>query len=153
MDDPHDLHRFVEAQADTYEQALAELKGGQKRTHWMWFIFPQFVGLASSAISERFSIKSTEEATAYLAHSLLGPRLRRCSEAILQLDGQSAPEIFGTPDDLKLRSSMTLFASVLSRGSIFERVLTKYFAGAADEATLRLLTPRPSFDDASSEQE
>lgn len=143
MDDPHDLHRFIVAQDDDYEQALAELESGRKRTHWMWYIFPQLDGLAFSATSKRFSIKSLDEAKAYLAHSVLGPRLLRCAEAVLRVEDRTAREIFGASDDLKLRSSATLFASVLNPDSVFDRLITKYFVGAKDDATLRLLAPQP----------
>jgi uncharacterized protein (DUF1810 family) len=141
--DPYALNRFVEAQEADYERALAEIVNGRKRTHWMWYIFPQIDGLASSPTSERFAIKSAEEAKAYLAHPVLGPRLLTCAEAVLAVDGRSATEIFGSPDDLKLRSSATLFASVLPPGSVFERVIAKYYAGVRDGKTLRLLGIQP----------
>ena len=134
-----DLNRFVCAQEHDYAQALAELAGGRKRSHWMWYIFPQFDGLAMSATSKFYAIKSTEEAEAYLAHAVLGPRLVECAEAMLRIEGRSAKEILGSPDDLKLRSSATLFDAVQPEGSVFDRLLTKYFAGVRDEKTLRLL--------------
>lgn len=112
---------------------------GSKRTHWMWYIFPQIEGLGFSATSRYFSIKGVEEARAYLAHPVLGPRLFRCAEAVVGVEGRSAREIFGSPDDLKLRSSATLFASVLPPGSVFARLIAKYFAGERDSRTLRLL--------------
>jgi uncharacterized protein (DUF1810 family) len=133
------LERFTSAQADIYGQALAELRSGQKRTHWMWFIFPQLEGLGHSATAMHYAIKSIAEARAYLDHAVLGPRLRECAEAILAVEGRTASEIFQYPDDLKLRSSMTLFAAVAESGSVFSRVLDKYFAGKQDERTLQLL--------------
>ena len=137
--DPYDLSRFVHAQEGDYERALAELQSGQKRTHWMWYIFPQLDGLAYSATANRYAIKSVEEATAYLAHPLLGPRLRQCAEAVLRIEGRSATAIFGSPDDLKLRSCATLFASVSPPGSVFDRLLVKYYRGEPDAKTLQLL--------------
>jgi uncharacterized protein (DUF1810 family) len=139
VDDPHDLNRFVEAQEDDYERALSEIVGGRKRTHWMWYIFPQIDGLGFSSISKRFSIKGVEEAKAYLDHPILGPRLLKCAEAVVGVEGRSATEIFGSPDDLKLKSCATLFACVLPPGSVFDRLLAKYYAGARDEKTLQLL--------------
>jgi uncharacterized protein (DUF1810 family) len=139
MDDPYNLDRFVRAQEDDYRQALAEITRGRKRSHWMWYIFPQIEGLGSSPTSREYSIKSLEEARAYLGHPVLGPRLLECAEAVLRVEGRSAAEIFGFPDDLKLRSSVTLFGCVLPPGSVFERVLGKYFGGEPDAATLRLL--------------
>src|SRR5690349_24014751 len=105
----YNLDRFIDAQNGVYEQALSELKAGRKRSHWMWFIFPQIAGLGTSAMAEKYAIRSAEEAAAYLADPVLGSRLRRCVNAILGIDGLSAHEVFGSPDDLKLRSSMTLF--------------------------------------------
>ncbi|HET9275062.1 MAG TPA: DUF1810 domain-containing protein [Gemmatimonadales bacterium] len=137
--DPFDLTRFVHAQEADYEAALAELRNGRKRSHWMWYVFPQFEGLGASAMSRRYAIRSRDEAEAYLRHPVLGPRLVECAEAVLGLEGRSAHEIFGSPDDLKLRSCATLFAAVLPAGSVFDRVLAAYFGGARDEATLRLL--------------
>src|SRR4051794_14255731 len=137
--DPYDLGRFVEAQADDYGQALAEIRSGRKRSHWMWYIFPQFVGLGSSPTSRRYAIKSVAEAEAYLSHPVLGPRLAECAEAALRAEGRSAFEIFGSPDELKLRSCATLFACVSPPGSVFHRLLDKYFQGVPDDKTLRLL--------------
>ncbi|CAN5327796.1 DUF1810 domain-containing protein [soil metagenome] len=142
MDDPYDLKRFVQAQEDDYEAALAEIMEGRKRTHWIWYIFPQIDGLAFSPNSRRFSIKSVEETRAYLDHPVLGPRLLKCAEAVLDVEGRSATEIFGSPDDLKLRSCATLFASVLPPGSVFDRLIAKYYAGVPDEKTLLLLGAR-----------
>jgi len=138
-DDPYTLSRFVHAQEDDYAHALAELRSGQKRTHWMWYIFPQLDGLAFSATAKHYALKSVEEAEAYLAHPLLGPRLRECAEAVLHIEGRSAREIFGSPDDLKLRSCATLFACVSPPGSVFDRLLTKYYGGERDAKTLQLL--------------
>lgn len=138
--DPHDLNRFVEAQAGVHERALAEIRGGRKRSHWMWFIFPQIDGLGSSPTARRYAIKGRAEAEAYLAHPVLGPRLVACAEAAAGILGTaSALDVFGSPDDLKLRSSATLFACVLPDGSVFDRVLDRYFRGERDPATLRLL--------------
>lgn len=137
--DPHDLHRFVEAQEGVYERALGEIKSGRKRSHWMWYIFPQFEGLGLSSMSERYSIKSVAEARAYLGHPLLGLRLIACAEALLSLEKRSAEEIFGSPDNTKLRSCATLFAQVSPADSVFHRLLDKYFQGEGDEKTLRLL--------------
>jgi uncharacterized protein (DUF1810 family) len=134
-----DLDRFVSAQATVYGRALAELRSGQKRTHWMWFIFPQIEGLGHSATAMHYAIKSIDEARAYLNHPVLGPRLKECAETVLAVEGRTASEIFPYPDDLKLRSSMTLFAAVAEPGSVFIRVLEKYFTGKQDERTLQLL--------------
>jgi uncharacterized protein (DUF1810 family) len=139
-DDPYNLSRFVQAQEADYAQALSEIKSGRKRTHWMWFIFPQFDGLAFSETSKHYAIKSAAEARAYLDHAVLGPRLLECAEAVVQINGRSAAEILGSPDDLKLRSSATLFASVLPKGSVFDRLLEKYYRGTRDSKTLELLT-------------
>ena len=138
MDDPYDLNRFVEVQRDEYDEALSEIASGRKQTHWMWYIFPQLDGLASTATSRHFAIKSLEEARAYLDHPVLGARLLECAEATLAVEGRSAHDIFGTPDDLKLRSSATLFA-VVRPGSVFDRLLAKYFDGVPDGKTLELL--------------
>lgn len=143
--DPYDLNRFVEAQEGVYEQTLAEIRGGRKRSHWMWFIFPQIDGLGSSPTARRYAIKSRAEAEAYLAHPLLGPRLVECAGAAAAVPGTaSALDVFGSPDDLKLRSSATLFACVSDDGSVFDRVLGRYFRGERDPATLRLLDLSPS---------
>src|SRR5262245_45576966 len=139
QDDPYDLVRFVRAHEDDYNRALSEITRGQKRTHWMWYVFPQSDGLAFSSTSKRYSIKSVEEAKAYLQHPILGPRLLECAEAVMRVEGRSATEIFGSPDDLKLRSSATLFACVSPAGSVFERLLGKYYHGERDSKTLRLL--------------
>ena len=131
-DDPYDLNRFVQAQKADYEQALSEIKSGRKCSHWMWYIFPQFEGLGFSAISKEYSIKSVAEAEAYLSHPVLGPRLTECTEAALSVRGRSAYDIFGSPDDLKLRSCATLFACVSPAGSVFDRLLDQFFQGERD---------------------
>ena len=140
MNDPaFDLERFVDAQAPHIEQAKAELAAGRKRTHWMWFVFPQLRGLGRSEMARRYGLASRAEAAAYLAHPVLGPRLRACVELVLAVDGRSAHEIFGSPDDLKLRSCLTLFRELDDAGGVFARALAKYFDGAPDPATLQLL--------------
>jgi uncharacterized protein (DUF1810 family) len=136
-DDQFDLARFVHAQEDTYRQALRELREGRKRTHWMWFVFPQFDGLGSSPVSRRFAIRSLDEARAYIAHPVLGARLRECAEALLPLEALSAGDVFPYPDDLKLQSSMTLF-DLVAPTDVFARVLDQYCRGERDEQTLRL---------------
>lgn len=141
--DPFHLSRFVAAQQTTYEQALRELQRGRKDSHWMWFIFPQIDGLGSSSTARHYAIKSREEAQAYLAHPVLGPRLVECCDAILAVDGKSASAIFGYPDDLKLKSSATLFAQVAGRHLQFAQVLDKYFAGQIDQRTIELLSAIP----------
>ena len=137
--DPYLLTRFLEAQERDYGQALAEIRRGRKQSHWMWYVFPQFVGLGSSPTSAFYAIKSLDEAHAYLAHPVLGPRLVESVQAVLNLEGRSALEIFGSPDDMKLRSCATLFASISPEGSVFAQLLDRYFAGQADDRTLRLL--------------
>jgi uncharacterized protein (DUF1810 family) len=138
-DDLYDLSRFVHAQEGVYERALAELKDGQKRTHWMWFIFPQIDGLGYSTTAKRYSIKSIEEAQQYLNHSVLGKRLMECTEAVMALKGGSVSEIFGYPDDMKFKSSMTLFEKIAGSGSIFSLALDRYCRGARDAATFGLI--------------
>lgn len=137
--DPYDLERFVRAQQHDYARALAELKGGRKRSHWMWYIFPQFRGLGFSSMSQRYAIGSVDEAKAYLRHPVLGPRLTECANALLAIADRSATEILGSPDDLKLRSSATLFAHVSPPASEFERLLQMYWQGEPDQSTLELL--------------
>ncbi|HET6420789.1 MAG TPA: DUF1810 domain-containing protein [Geobacteraceae bacterium] len=140
LSDPFDLKRFTAAQERIYSTALAELKRGQKQSHWMWFIFPQIEGLGHSSTSRHYAIKSLEEARAYLAHPVLGQRLRECTEAVMAVEGRSAPAIFGYPDDMKLKSSMTLFAFVdEDPNSPFTRVLEKYYRGERDTGTLQIL--------------
>lgn len=137
--DTYDLGRFIEAQQGCYEQALREIRAGEKRSHWMWFVFPQVYGLGFTPTSKRYAIRSLEEAKAYLVHPVLGPRLIECAEAALAVPGRSANAIFGSPDDWKLRSSATLFALVSPGGSVFHRLLDKYFDGEPDPKTLSLL--------------
>ena len=137
--EPHDLASFLRAQEDCYDAVFSELKDGHKQSHWMWYVFPQFDGLGFSPTSKQYSIKSTEEADAYLRHTTLGPRLRECVEVLLGLDGRSSHDIFGSPDDSKLRSCATLFALVSPSESLFERLLEKYFDGQRDDTTLRLV--------------
>jgi uncharacterized protein (DUF1810 family) len=139
MNDLHNLNRFVEAQQGVYEQALSEISSGRKRSHWMWYIFPQFTGLGFSSTSQHYAIKSVEEAKAFLAHPTLGPRLLESAKAVVDLEGRSAAQIFGSPDDMKLRSCATLFACVSPAGSVFHRLIAKYYGGALDDKTLRLL--------------
>ena len=137
--DAHDLARFVDAQRSSYERALGEIAGGQKRSHWMWYVFPQIEGLGFSATSRKYAIRSLAEAEAFLRHETLGPRLIACADAALAVEGRSARTVFGSPDDMKLRSCATLFAQVSPQGSVFHRLLDKYFGGEPDEATLRIL--------------
>jgi uncharacterized protein (DUF1810 family) len=138
--DPFDLERFVGAQSPVYARVLDELRAGRKRSHWMWFVFPQLRGLGSSPTAVRFGIASADEARAYLSHELLGPRLRECARLVAAVDGRSADEIFGWPDDMKLRSSMTLFAFVAEDNADFVAVLEKFFEGQQDPATVSMLT-------------
>ncbi|MEJ5314393.1 MAG: DUF1810 domain-containing protein [Anaerolinea sp.] len=137
--DPFNLERFVQAQEGVYAQALSEIRAGEKRTHWMWFIFPQALGLGFSPLSQYYGIRSLDEAQAYLAHPVLGARLRECFEALLRLEGRSAHQIFGSPDDWKLRSCATLFALISSPGSVFHQVLDRYFDGHMDDRTIALM--------------
>jgi uncharacterized protein (DUF1810 family) len=132
------LDRFVSAQAGVYADALAELDQGRKRTHWMWFVFPQIAGLGLSPTARRYAITSLDEARAYLAHPVLGPRLEESARAVLAIDGKSAEDIFGYPDDLKLRSSMTLFARAADDPGVFQAVLDRYYDGP-DPMTLDLI--------------
>ena len=137
--DPFNLSRFLQAQERSYETALAELKRGSKQSHWMWFIFPQIAGLGSSPTAQFYAIQSRAEAEAYSAHPILGPRLIACAEALLGIEGKSALEIMGSPDDLKLRSSATLFAAIAPTGPIFHLLLDKFFGGEPDPRTLEIL--------------
>jgi uncharacterized protein (DUF1810 family) len=137
--DPYSLQRFVKAQDPVYAQVCSELRRGQKTSHWMWFIFPQITGLGHSYMARNFAITSLDEAKAYLNHEILGPRLRECTELAIQVDGRSIDEIFDSPDDLKFRSSMTLFARAASEDNIFQEALNKYFRGEPDPATLERL--------------
>jgi uncharacterized protein (DUF1810 family) len=141
MSDPYELERFVSAQnrADTFATAVGELRNGRKHSHWMWFVFPQIAGLGHSPMSQTYAISSLEEARAYLAHDVLGPRLIECARIVCDLEGRTAQDIFGGIDAIKLRSSMTLFAYADSTNPIFGQVLEAYFGGVPDEATERLL--------------
>ncbi len=134
-----DLQRFVEAQAADYSRALSELRSGRKQSHWMWYIFPQLAGLGRSEMARRYALSGREEALAYLQHPLLGSRLEECTLALLSHDTLTAHQILGSPDDLKLHSCMTLFASVAPQNALFQRALERYFAGEPDRASLRLL--------------
>jgi uncharacterized protein (DUF1810 family) len=136
--DPFDLNRFISAQDKVYDRVLLQLKHGRKRSHWMWYIFPQLDGLAQSTTSKYYAIHSPSEAVAYLNHPVLGRRLRECANMIVAIEGKTVSEIFGYPDDLKLFSSMTLFSEVAAE-PIFIRVLDKYFQGERDDRTLQLL--------------
>jgi uncharacterized protein (DUF1810 family) len=135
----NDLKRFLEAQAKDFERALAEIRNGRKQSHWMWYIFPQIAGLGFSSTSKFYAIKDRSEAESYLAHPVLGKRLVEISNALLAVEGKTANQIFGSPDDAKLKSSMTLFGALDNTNPVFQRVLDKYFGGAQDERTLELL--------------
>ncbi|HWT35240.1 MAG TPA: DUF1810 domain-containing protein [Paraburkholderia sp.] len=139
MDDQFDLRRFVDAQAPIYGQALAELQAGRKQSHWMWYVFPQFQGLGESPMAQKFAIQSLAEAVSYLQHPVLGPRLREVTRTVNEVEGRSIETIFGYPDYLKFRSSMTLFSKAAPDEPLFTDALAKYFGGAADERTLALL--------------
>jgi uncharacterized protein (DUF1810 family) len=136
--DPFNLDRFMRAQETEYDRAVTELRSGRKYTHWMWFVFPQVEGLGHSLLSYRYAIKGEAEARAYVNHPILGPRLRECAQIVVSTTGRTAHEIFGSPDDMKLRSCATLFARV-SDDPIFQKLLDKYFDGKPDERTLLLL--------------
>ena len=138
-DDHFDLTRFITAQEMVYSRVLFELRNARKRTHWMWFIFPQIDGLGNSSTTKHYAIKSIEEAQEYLNHPLLGKRLKECAETVLAIEGRSISEIFGYPDDMKLKSSMTLFSSLANSDSVFVSILDKYFNGERDIRTLNLL--------------
>jgi uncharacterized protein (DUF1810 family) len=133
------LQRFIDAQTGVYELALSEIRKGRKQSHWMWFVFPQIEGLGYSDISKRYAIKNREEGQAYLQHPLLAARLLQISETLLQLQSSNAHQIFGSPDDLKLKSSMTLFSSLDGAPLVFQKVLDRYFGGAKDPKTLSLM--------------
>jgi uncharacterized protein (DUF1810 family) len=143
--DVYDLQRFLEAQAAVYEQACVELRAGKKRSHWMWFVFPQIQGLGSSPMAVRYAISSLDEARAYLEHVVLGPRLRESAGIVVGVQGKTVGEIFGSPDDMKFHSSMTLFAKAAEPsakvatglGDVFEEALARYFGGAMDPGTMR----------------
>ncbi len=138
-EDPFNLLRFVSAQEDVFAVALSELRRGRKESHWMWFIFPQMDGLATSSTARKYAIRSLDEARAYLGHSVLGPRLLECCRAILSVHGKSASDIMGSPDDTKLKSSMTLFSLVTSTQPEFREIIWVYFGGKHDRRTLELL--------------
>ncbi len=139
MSVPKVLERFLAAQQDRYQQALREIKHGRKQTHWMWFIFPQIAGLGFSETSKLYAIKHRDEAALYMEHTILGPRLVEISKALLDIEGKTANQIFGTPDDLKLKSCMTLFSELDNANPAFKAVLSKYFNGGKDMNTLRLI--------------
>jgi uncharacterized protein (DUF1810 family) len=136
MPDVFQLERFVEAQRDVYDDVLAELRAGQKQSHWMWFVFPQIKGLGNSPTAKQYAIRSRSEAVAYLEHPVLGSRLRECTQLVIETEDRTIGQIFGYPDDLKFRSSMTLFANVTLENELFVKALQKYFRGEMDEATL-----------------
>jgi uncharacterized protein (DUF1810 family) len=139
VNDPFDLQRFVDAQDPVYEQVLKELSAGRKTSHWMWFVFPQIAGLGFSSMAQRYAIGSREEAAAYANHPILGARLRECIELVNAIEGRSAHQIFGSPDELKFRSCMTLFAECASDPDLYQDALTKYFDGEGDPQTLSRL--------------
>lgn len=139
MTDPFDLAQFVDAQGTTYPQALQELKAGDKRSHWMWFIFPQVAGLGFSAMAQRYAISGLDEAQAYLQHPVLGERLRVCTAAVNTVTGRTAHQVFGSPDDMKFRSSMTLFGRAAPSEPAFRTALERYFDGQEDPRTLEKL--------------
>lgn len=137
--DPFGLQRFVDAQSPVFETVLRELRASRKASHWMWFVFPQIAGLGSSPMAQRYAIVSLDEARAYFGHQVLGPRLKACVAALLDVSGRSAHEIFGSPDDVKLRSSLTLFAAAEPDEPLFTRALDRFFDGRKDTATLERL--------------
>jgi uncharacterized protein (DUF1810 family) len=139
MDDPYNLQRFVDAQNPVFAQVCSELRAGQKTSHWMWFIFPQIAGLGSSSLARKYAISSLDEAKAYLNHPVLGSRIRECTRLVLPLNGRTIGEVFGTPDDLKFRSSITLFAHAEPAEQLFQAALGKYFGGQEDPLTLARL--------------
>jgi uncharacterized protein (DUF1810 family) len=139
MADPFGLQRFVEVQAGAYDRALAELTAGRKTSHWMWFVFPQIAGLGSSPMARTYALASLDEARAYLAHPVLGPRLRACVAAVNAVDSRTAHEIFDSPDDLKFRSSLTLFDQAAPQEPLFREALAIWFDGRPDPRTLELL--------------
>jgi uncharacterized protein (DUF1810 family) len=139
MSDPYDLQRFVDAQRSSYDSAVSELRAGRKTSHWMWFVFPQIAGLGRSPTAQRYAVGSLAEARAYLAHPVLGPRLLECARNLTELEGTSAPAVFGGIDAQKLRSSMTLFARADAEQPLFRQVLAQYFDGDDDRATLERL--------------
>jgi len=142
MTDRFNLHRFVEAQERDYPSVLQELAAGHKRSHWIWYIFPQIEGLGESPMSKKYAISSQEEAKAYSEHPILGPRLRECTQLVMELEGRTATQIFPYPDDLKFRSCMTLFERSASDSALYRAALLKYFAGKGDQLTLDILERR-----------
>ena len=139
MTDQYNLHRFLDAQERVYDTVVDELRTGSKSSHWIWFIFPQIAGLGRSGMAQQFAIASLEEAKAYLQHPVLGPRLRACTQLVMHVEGRSAEEIFGYPDNLKFRSCMTLFMTATTDNTIFQNALLKYFHGKRDQLTLDIL--------------
>jgi uncharacterized protein (DUF1810 family) len=143
MTDSYDLQRFVDAQAPIYPRVIEELSQGQKRTHWMWFVFPQIMGLGTSAMATRFAIRSQHEARSYLVHEVLGPRLIECTSLVVAVTGKTANQILGSPDDMKFRSSMTLFGAVsrdlASMHQIFAEAIARFYPEGADDKTLHML--------------
>lgn len=135
----YNLHRFIEAQTGTYERVLAELAAGRKRSHWIWFIFPQLAGLGSSETAEKYAIRSADEAAAYLSDSILGSRLVRCVDVMLSVRDRTAHDILGSPDDMKFHSSMTLFAAISDHGSIFHQAIDRFYDGKFDQRSIELL--------------
>ena len=144
MTDAYNLHRFLDAQAPTYDTVLSELRPGRKSNHWIWFIFPQIAGLGHSDMARTFAIGSLDEAKAYLQHPVLGARLRECTQLVLNVEGRNAEEIFGYPDNLKFRSCMTLFMTATTDNQIFKDALHKYFDGQPDQSTLDILVQQSS---------
>lgn len=139
MSNKYNLERFLTAQEDSFQDAFAEVKSGKKRNHWMWYIFPQIIGLGFSEISKYYALKDLQEAHLYLEHEILGKRLLEISKKLLEIDGKTTHYIFGSPDDLKLKSCMTLFSLISDKNSIFDQVLNKYFGGKKDDKTLEIL--------------
>ena len=139
MEDPFDLQRFLDAQEEDFEYAVAELRAGSKRSHWMWYIFPQIAGLGHSSMARRYAISSLDEADAYLKHPVLGPRLLECTELVNAVEDRTIHQIFGSPDDMKFRSCMTLFARAAGDDSVFGAALRRYFDGEADRLTVERL--------------
>jgi len=139
MSEPHDLQRFVDAQDPMFDQVRTELRAGRKRSHWMWFVFPQLSGLGTSPIARRYAISSRAEAEAYLDHPILGPRLHECTRLVTEIRGRTIDEIFGYPDNMKFRSSMTLFAHARLDNKIFTEAIKKYFPDGFDPLTLERL--------------
>lgn len=135
----YNLNRFLTAQTKNYDCALEELRRGRKESHWIWYIFPQVAGLGHSSMAEKYAIQSREEAVAYLSHAVLGARLKQCCEALLKHHEKKIQDIMGFPDDLKLRSSMTLFAMISTEGSVFHKVLNAFYSGQKDERTIAFL--------------